>query len=607
MFTRRALFLAGGQAALVSALVGRMYYLQVVESDRYVTLAEDNRINLRLLAPLRGRLLDSNGMELAGNRTNYRVVLIAEQARDVAGVLDRLAQVVDLSAADRQRILREVGRRRSFVPVTVRENLDWETVTRIEVNAPDLPGVQIEAGQSRHYPLGPVFAHALGYVGAVSEAELTGDPLLELPGFRVGKSGIERQYDGDLRGSGGTSQVEVNAVGRVIRELERDEGVAGENIALTLDSELQSFAMRRLSENVSGGAVVADVNTGGILALASWPSFDPNLFVSGIDVATWRTLSTDTLGPLTNKAISGAYAPGSTFKMIVALAALDAGVISPDTSFYCNGKLPLGDKTFFCWKRHGHGTVNLSKSLSESCDVYYYEVARKVGIDRIVAMARRLGLGNRLGIDLPGEQPGLIPSKSWKLANLGEAWQLGETLISGIGQGFITATPLQLAMMTAAIANGGRIVRPTLRRGLADSAPTEAIGLDPRHLALVQEGMYAVSNTPRGTAYGSRISEPAMTMAGKTGTSQVRRISRAERDTRVLTNDELEWRQRDHALFVGYAPAQAPRYAVSVVVEHGGSGSATAAPIARDLLRMAMTREAVAEAVPDSGTGRQAG
>jgi len=606
-FTRRALFLAGGQVVLASTLVSRMYYLQVIESDRYVMLAEDNRISLRILAPLRGRLLDRYGTELAGNRTNYRVFLIAEQAQDVTLTLDRLAQIVEISQADRQRILRDVDRRRSFVPVIVRKNIDWETVTRIEVNALDFPGIQIESVQSRSYPLGADFSHVLGYVGAVSEAELTGNPLLVLPGFHIGKSGIEHQYETALRGSSGIRQVEVNAIGRVIRELERDEAVPGENVFLTIDAELQALAMRRLAEDVSGAAVVMDVETGSILALASWPAFDPSLFVDGVDVATWRALSTSDLGPLSNKAISGHYAPGSIFKLVVALAALEAGIIDSDSTFHCNGELTLGDKIFHCWKLDGHGTVDLHKSLAESCDVYYYEVARKLGVDRITAMARRLGLGDRLGIDLPGEQPGLMPTKAWKKANLGESWQLGESLIVGIGQGFVTVTPLQLATMTAVIANGGRLVQPTLRARQVPVVEQETIGLNPRHIALVQDAMRAVSNSPRGTAYSARITEPTMEMAGKSGTSQVRYISQAERDTHVFKNNELEWRRRDHALFVGYAPIHAPQYAVSVVVEHGGSGSRIAAPIARDLLQMAMSRRAAmadVSSAPDALTGQ---
>jgi len=595
-FSRRVAFLGGGKVLLLSLLAGRMYQLQVIESDKYKTLADENRINLRLLPPPRGTIVDRYGRALAVNQENYRVTLVAEQVNDINTMLDTLSGIISLEDYERHRILREVRRRRGFVPVTVRENLDWRDVSRIEVNAPDLPGLSIEVGQSRQYPFGEDFAHVLGYVSAVSEKEATGDPLLELPGFKVGKNGVERVFDLDLRGKAGNTQVEVNAVGRVIRELSRQEGQPGADLRLTIDRDLQKLAADRLKEEKSASAVVMDIHNGDVLALSSVPGYDPNEFVTGLSTKTWRRLINDPYVPLTNKAISGLYAPGSTFKMVVALAALEARIVAPDHQVFCRGHTQLGNARFHCWKRHGHGWQDMYDAHQNSCDVYFYDIAKRIGIDRIAEMATRFGLGDKTGIDLPSEKGGVIPTRAWKKALIGTAWQQGETLISGIGQGFILTTPLQLAIMTARIANGGkavvpRLIRPADTDGKEEEPVFKDLGISKRALDVVREGMNRVTNVQRGTAYRARISEEGMEMSGKTGTAQVRRISKAERDTRVLKNHERPWRERDHALFVGYAPSNNPRYAVSVVVEHGGGGSTVAAPIARDLLLATQRRD----------------
>jgi penicillin-binding protein 2 len=586
-FTRRALLLGGAQAALVTGLAARMYYLQVIESEQYKLLADENRINLRLLPPPRGRVLDRTGVELANNQQNYRVVLIAEQADNVAQTLEALAELIPLDAYERSKVLREVKRRRSFVPVTVAENLTWEEFARVNVYTPDLPGIQPDIGETRAYPYGGKMAHVIGYVGAVSERDLTGDPLLELPGFRVGKSGVERTREEFLRGKAGVSRVEVNAFGRVIRELNRREGQPGEDLRLSLDAELQNHMMNLLGEE-SASAVVMDIHSGEVLGLASTPGFDPQAFNIGLTQQAWTDLTGDPRNPLMNKAIAGQYPPGSTFKMIVAIAALDAGLMSPEQKVFCSGHLELGNQRFHCWKRTGHGNMEMLDAIEQSCDVYFYEVAKRVGIDRIAETARHFGLGAETGIEIPAERKGLMPTREWKKARTGEAWQQGETLVAGIGQGFVLTTPLQLAVMTARIANGGFAVKPRLILGVPESAEAvsepERMPIGRNALQLVAEAMRRVSNVPTGTAFGARIRDPSMALAGKTGTSQVRRITRAERENRVLRNDELPWEQRDHALFVAFAPTSAPRYAVSVVVEHGGSGSAAAAPLARDIL-----------------------
>lgn len=599
LFTRRLIMLGAGKAALVSALAGRMYYLQIVEAEKYRTLAEENRINLRLLPPPRGRIVDRFGVPLAVNQQNFRVLLVSEQARDVGSTLDALATIIPLTEQDRQRVIREVRRKRSFVPVTVRENLSWQEMARIQVNAPDLPGIVIDEGLARYYPFAEQAGHVLGYVAAVSEDDLTGDPLLELPGFRIGKAGIEREFDLALRGKGGTSQVEVNALGRVIRELSREEGEPGAEVGLTLDSRLQRVAFESLGEE-SGTCVVMDVMTGDILALASTPAYDPNAFNRGLTPDEWKTLVGNPKAPLTNKPIAGQYAPGSTFKMVVALAALEAGVIKPEQTVYCPGHMTLGNARFHCWKRGGHGHVNMTDALKHSCDVYFYEVAKRLGVDRIAEMANRFGIGHETGINLPGERPGLMPTRAWKEAALGDIWHKGETLIAGIGQGYILTTPLQLAVMTARLANGGIAVTPRLTKreilpdgSLADHPVREAadMGVSRSALQIVQRGMWEVVNGSYGTAWRSKLPEELGVMAGKTGTAQVRRITKAEREAGVFKNEDLPWERRDHALFVCYAPYDAPRYAVAVVVEHGGGGSTVAAPIAKAVMEETLRRD----------------
>ena len=589
VFNRRMAVIASGKFVLLSALAGRLYYLQVVEADRYRMLADENRINLVLLSPPRGFIVDRNGAALAVNTQNYQVVIVPEQTREIAVTLKALAQLITLSANDIRRVERGVRRHRAFVPITVRDNLSWEEVSRVEVNAPSLPGVSIDVGQSRYYPYGPTLAHVLGYVAAVSNEELTGDPLLELPEFRVGKNGVEKKFDKVLRGIAGNSQVEVNAVGRVIRELQRNEGVAGNDLYLTIDRELQSFVHERLREE-SAACTVMDVETGDVLALVSTPGYDPNGFNVGLSNNEWNSLTQDPYKPLLNKVLSGTYPPGSTFKIAVALSALENGTITPDTAFSCGGYITVGGRRFHCWRRGGHGRVNLHLSLKYSCDCYFYEVARRLGIDALSVGANKLGLGEATGIEILGERSGLIPTREWKRANFNEGWQLGDSVNAGIGQGFITATPMQLCTMAARLA-GGKMVSPRLvHRPGEPRAPVNSLGIADEHLAAVQAGLNGVMNEPGGTAYRSRIAEPEFAFAGKTGTAQVRRITAAERATGVVRNDQLPWELRDHALFVGFAPVVNPRYALSVVIEHGSSGSGAAAPVARDVLRFAQER-----------------
>ena len=596
-FTRRGLLIAGAQVAAFGALAARLYQVQVVEGGKYATLADTNRISTRLIAPPRGRLLDRTGQPVANNRQNWRALLIAEQADDVGATLDAFARIVPLADHERARIERDVRRHRRFIPVTVREFLDWSDMAALEVNAPDLPGIVIDLGSTRQYPFGPALAHVVGYVAPPSEADMGEDAMLALPGIRIGRAGLEKYHDLALRGRAGAVQMEVNAVGRAIRELARQEGVPGQDITLTIDATLQQQVIGHLGEE-SASAVVLDARNGEVLAMATNPSFDPSLFDSGVSQAQWIEWTNNRRAPLINKAASGLYAPGSTFKMVVALAGLEARAIAPTDRINCPGYLDLGDTRFHCWRKGGHGLLDLRGGLKNSCDVFFYETARRTGIDHIAAMANRFGLGVPLAIELPGARSGLVPTKAWRLAQ-GKPWNLGDTVVHGIGQGFLQLTPMSLATMAARIATG-RAVQPHLTRAVGGVVRpgTEAtdwplLGLPERELHAVREGMWAVVNERDGTAPIARLAFPDIQMAGKTGSSQVRRVSREQRE-HGFRSENLPWEFRPHALFVAFAPYDAPRYALAVVVEHGNAGAAMAAPIARDIMTDVLTRDPAA-------------
>ena len=597
--------------AMVAVLGVRMRYLQVDQADQFKLLAEENRINIRLIPPERGLIQDRNGKVIAGNEQNYRVVITREAAGDVDLVMRRLASIIPMTAEEMQQAIEEVNALSAFVPVTVAERLSWDDFSKVAVNAPALPGVVPEVGQSRRYPLDFDSAHVVGYVGPVSEKDLEGlespDPLLRIPKFQIGKIGVEKWMEDTLRGEAGTKRIEVNSAGRVMRELERQEGDPGTDIRLTIDADVQNFAQARLGVE-SAAAVVIDVTNGDIICIASSPSFDPNLFVRGISHTDYNSLTENDHRPLANKTVSGAYPPGSTFKMVTALAALEAGVMTPDYRVSCPGYIEYGDRRFNCWKRGGHGTVSLTRSLTESCDVFYYDIAQKVGIDKIAAMGRRLGLGQTFDLPISAITAGVMPDRQWLLDRYKLDWRIGDTINASIGQGYVLTSPLQLAVMTARLASG-RAVMPRLVRMVNDQElpvpEAPALDIPVEYLAAMRLGMHEVVNAEKGTAKSSRIVDPTMIMAGKTGTSQVRNISAAERASGVIANEDLPWNRRDHALFVAFAPYDAPRYAVSVVVEHGGGGSTVAAPIARDILLRAMSDGLPSlEAYPASQRGR---
>ena len=601
VFTRRALLVGAGQVGVLGLLGAKLYQVQVVEGERYSTLAESNRISARLIAPPRGRILDRHGAIVGGNRLNWRALLTAEQAADVDDTLDTFARIVPLADHERARIDRELRRRRRFIPVVVREFLTWEEMARIEVNAPDLPGVFVDVGTTRLYPQGPALAHVVGYVAPPSEADMGDDPMLALPGIRIGRNGMEKAQDLKLRGRAGAIQMEVNSSGRMIRELDRQEGTQGQDLGLTIDVPLQNSVLKRLGDE-SASAVVMDCRNGEVLAMTTNPSFDPSLFNSGVSQAQWVAWTNNRKAPLINKAASGLYAPGSTFKMVVGAAGLEAKTIGPGDRISCPGHLDIGDTRFHCWLKSGHGALDLRGGLKNSCDVFFYELARRTGIDRVAAMANRFGIGVELEVELPGVRKGLMPTRAWRMAQ-GKAWNIGDTISCGIGQGYIQTTPLALCTYVSRVATG-RAVQPHLTRTLGGvlqqgSKPEDwpSLGLPERSLHLLREGMYAVVNEGGGTAPGARINLQGMQLAGKTGSSQVRRVSREARE-HGFRSDQLPWEFRPHALFVCYAPYDNPRYAVSVVVEHGNAGAAAAAPLARDIMVDVLTRDPVGRTDP---------
>ncbi|SHL61101.1 peptidoglycan glycosyltransferase [Roseovarius marisflavi] len=609
--TRRGLVVGGLQAGVMGILALRMRYMQVEQADQFRLLADENRINIQLIPPTRGRLFDRNGAVIAENVPSYRITMTREQAGDVDAVIARLAKLVELDPDELERARRDLRELRGDTPVTVADRVSWGAISRVAVNAPALPGVLPEVGLSRRYPATNDYAHVVGYVGTVSDKDIeridAPEQLLRLPRFQIGKIGLEAKRENQLRGSAGTRRVEVNAAGRVMRELDRQEGQPGADMQLTLDNNLQSYTNARL-EGESAAAVVIDCDTGDLLACASAPSYDPNLFVRGISVSDYKALLEDPYRPLPNKAVQGIYPPGSTFKMVTALAALEDGQIALDDTVYCPGYMEISGRRFHCWKRGGHGNVDLHRSLRESCDIYYYELALRTGIEKISAMAERLGVGVQFDLPMTSVAKGLAPTREWKQTNRGQPWVIGDSVNTAIGQGFVLASPLQLAVMTARIATS-RAVTPRLIKSIDGvEQPTghgDTLGLNENLMREVRKAMFAVSNSNRGTGYRSRIIEDAFRMAGKTGTSQVRNITSGERASGVVNNRDLPWERRDHALFVNFAPFDAPKVAVAVIVEHGGGGSTAAAPIARDITLQALYGEdPPLEAYPAADRGR---
>lgn len=579
-FTRRALLVGAGMGAVGVTLAGRMAYLSVWEGKKYAAAAEGNRVSLRLIPPRRGWIVDRSGKPLALNAPDYRLELLPDQVNDLDATLAAVAKVVPLTPDDLARIRADLIRQPKYMPVEIAHGLDWPTFARINVDLPDLTGVAPVPGYARVYPGADAFAHLLGYVGTPTADQFARDhdPLLIFPGFKLGKDGIERRADAALRGVAGARRVEVTARGRVIRDLDTRPDVPGKTLRLTIDRDLQAYAARRLTDN-SASVVVMDVATGDVLCMVSMPAYDPNVFSTRVTARLWAELQADDHHPLINKSAQGLYPPGSTFKTMTALAILGAGIPATQATV-CTGTYHLGNAQWHCHSKRGHGRVDLHRGLPQSCDVYFYTFGRAVGIDAIAATARQFGLGQKFDLPLPGQSAGIVPDTAWKEARYRKPWGVGDTLNSSIGQGYIIANPLQLAVMAARLASGNA-VEPRLYADAPRVAPPP-LDIAPDHLAIVRQGMSDVVNGA-GTARVARLAVDGVQMAGKTGSAQVHAISKADRRAGRTNTKYQPYKFRDHGLFVAFAPADAPRYAVSVVVEHGEHGAA-AAVIARDVM-----------------------
>lgn len=571
-FTRRSIVLGAAQFGVGGILAARMAWLSIAQNEKYALLAESNRVNLTLTPPRRGWIVDRQGKPIALNRTSFRVDLIPDRIQDQERVLNELKTLLVLSEDEIERIREDIGKSAGFQPVQVAENLDIDHFAAVSIRANEMPGVAPAQSYARYYPEGAAVGHLIGYVGVASakEYEKTKDPLMITPGFKVGKAGIEAELESRLRGSPGAKRSEVTARGKLVRDLETRPDVPGETVRLTIDAGLQAYVARRLGRE-SGSAVVIDCQTGGILAMASMPSFDPNAFSDGISKSEWTMLREDDHVPMLNKTLQGLYPPGSTVKTAAALALQRHGV-DPNETVFCGGGYRLGNRVFKCLGRHG--AMNLPHALMKSCNTYFYAMSHRIGYDKIAEVARELGLGQEFDLPFQSQRYGTIPDSAWKMRKLKQSWSNADTLNATIGQGFVQVSPFQLAVMAARIASGRKLV-PHIFSG--DDHPAPPLPFPEEHLAIVREGMNLVVNGA-GTAVRSRLPLENVMMAGKTGTAQVRKITGSQR------GQSGEWKYRDHGLFVCFAPVEAPRYAAAVVIEHGLGGARAAAPVAKDFL-----------------------
>jgi penicillin-binding protein 2 len=586
-FSRRMMLVGGAQAALGGALIARLGYLSIAQNEHYQLLSESNRVQLIIVPPRRGWIVDRAGKPIAINRSDFRVDLIPEQLERPTATLRTLTQTLKLSADDVDRIIKEIKASRGYQPVQVAENVPYDQYAAVTVRLPEMAGVQPMRGFSRFYPAGPAVGHLVGYVGAASakEYEEEKNPLLVTPGFKIGKEGLEKTLEKKLRGQPGGQRVELTARGKLIRELEPKPDRSGQTIQLSIDAGLQDFAARRLGEE-SGACTVLDCLTGGILCMASMPAYDPNSFSDGIGQTEWRMLSEDERRPLLNKTLNALYPPGSTIKPMNSLALQAAGV-DPDETVFCPGGYRLGNRFFRCLGRHG--TVNMRRAIAKSCNTYFYAMGHRVGYDRIAEMARLTGLGQKFDLPVVSQSYGTVPDSAWKARKYKDNpriverpdWTASDTLNASIGQGFLILNPLQLAVMAARIASG-RNVQPSLIG--VHKKPAPLLGLPPEHLDVTRGGMWEVVNGD-GTAGASRLQVPGIEMCGKTGTAQVRKIVGSQR------GQSGDWKYRDHGLFVFFAPFDNPRYAGSVVIEHGLGGARAAAPVAKDVLTYLFDQE----------------
>ena len=600
----RRMFITGSlKFFIMIGLVSRLFFLQVKENKKYLTLSDKNRIREWKLAPVRGEFHDYFGNVIAGNFEAYQLHVIPEQVEDFRYVIYRLKDLLELSDKDFKRVLKKKNEIKPWETLIVSDNLSWKKFSKINNHLYDLNGVKPVISISRNYPYNEDFTHVLGYVSQANENDIENTEAIKknfVPGLKVGKIGLEKSFENQLIGTNDIERYEVNAYGRRISQLEFQKGEKGKNIKLTIDTKIQRYTSELLKDK-AGSICVMDIYTGSIIAMNSSPSFNPNLFVFGISKDDWQIIRNNPMKPLVNKTLQGNYSPGSTIKPIVALSALEHGIINPNFTVKCNGKTEMYGQTYHCWKKKGHGFVNLRNAMKQSCDTYFYEIARKLGVDKLSVTAKKFGLGDKvLGDIFSIEKSGLIPNTQWKKNALGKGWLLGETMITGIGQGYIQTTPIQLCLMTAQIANGGYKIYPRIieNEDLEQQRSDKFTPLyeNSKNIKIVQDAMFGSTNEVMGTSYRSRFDDPKYQFAGKTGTAQVKKITERDRELDLKTF-EIPYEERDHALYVAFGPYKSPRYALSVIIEHGGNGSTVAAPIAKNLFKLIIDRHALRQSI----------
>ncbi len=605
----RRMFITGSlKFFIMMGIISRLFFLQVKENKKYLTLSDKNRIREWKLAPVRGEFHDYFGNVIAGNFEAYQLHIIPEQVDDFRYVIYRIKDLLELSDKEFKKVLKKKSQIKPWETLIVSDNLSWQKFSKINNHLYDLNGVKPVISISRNYPFKENFTHLIGYVSQANQNDIENTEVIKknfVPGLKVGKVGLEKSFEKKLIGSNDIERYEVNAYGRRISQLEFQKGEKGKNLRLTIDTEVQKLANELLKDQ-AGSICVMDIYTGDVIAMHSSPSFDPNLFVFGISKDDWQLIRNDPMKPLVNKTLQGNYSPGSTIKPIVALSALENGIINTNFTVQCRGHkhpLELYGQSYHCWKKEGHGFMNLRNAMKQSCDIYFYEIARKLGVDKLSETAKKFGLGKEVFGDLFSiEKSGLVPNTQWKKNALGQGWLLGETIITGIGQGYIQTTPIQLCLMSAQIGNGGHKIYPRIvindENKVAPMDKFSPLYTNSKNIKIVQDAMFASTNEVRGTSYKSRIDDLKYQFAGKTGTAQVKKITARDRELDLKTF-EIPYEERDHALYVAYGPYKNPRYALSVIVEHGGSGSATAAPMATKLFKLVIDRHKMRQSIND--------
>ena len=579
VFNRRTFFLYFTKLILFSVVGWRLYKIQILNSSKYNTLSKNNQIDLEIIFPVRGKIFDRNNVLIAKNEKVFDLYLIPEKTKSIKITLNALSKFINIDITKRRKIINLSSKVKKFEEIKIFENLNWSTLEKIESNKHILEGIFIAQDYLRVYPYNEIFSHVLGYINKPNQKDLSLPFIAKMPNLDIGRAGLEKSFNSILMGKSGQREIEVNSNGRIIREISKIDSQEGDKISISIDLRIQEFVINILKPYKAGSVNIINVKTGEILCMVSTPTYNPNKIIIKPNKNYWDSILSNTLSPLTNRSIQGLYAPGSTFKMIVAIAALKHNIINTKTYHSCSGKIKFGDRLYHCWKTNGHGKMNVVNAIKQSCDVFFYEISKKLGIDKIAKVAHDFGLGQTFDISMDNQKSGIVPTKKWKKNKMGESWYAGETLIAGIGQGFVLTNPLQLAVMTSIIATNGNDIKPTILKIQNQNFQPNKKYYE--EIKVIKEAMFKVVNENKGTAYKSRLEN--IKFAGKTGTSQVKRITISERESDEFRKKEQVWKNRDHALFVGYMPYDNPKYAISVIIEHGGSGASTAAPIAKQI------------------------